>query len=181
MCVFMRNTLSLTLTDQVYTHVHTRIWEHEDRYSQHSCQCRWCRTKHAGNTPPASAWVDWGSGGSGWTPSLLASGCGSGPSPSTAAGWWPTRSQRYWRTSGLEVGDGDRVRGKHGRVFGRVRREEARKVGRTGENSIYVSREYTDTQALDTLIWPDTSRADCLPHLKRKILQSLTPLGDVLL
>ena len=79
----------------------------EDRYSQHSCRCRWCRTRRAGSTPPASAWAGWGSGGSGWTLGLSASGCGSGPSQSTAAGWWLTRSQRCWRTSGLEVGEGE--------------------------------------------------------------------------
>ncbi len=48
--------------------------------------------------------------------------------------------------------DRDRVRVKHERVFGSVRREETRKVGRERENSIYVKREYKDTQALDTLI-----------------------------
>ncbi len=79
-----------------------------------SCRCRWCMSRRVGSTPPASASAGWGSGGSGWTPWLAASGCGSGPSPSTAAGWWLTHSQRYWRTSGLEMGDRVRVRNKGG-------------------------------------------------------------------
>lgn len=75
----------------------------EGQYSQRSCQCHWCRTRHAGNIPPASGAVDWGSGGSGWTLGPSASGCGTEPSPSTDAGWWPKHSQRYWRTSVLRV------------------------------------------------------------------------------
>lgn len=113
-CVFMRNTHSWTWRDSVDTH---RM--HKNRHSQHSCRCRWCRTKHVGSTLPASAGAGWESGGNGWTPWLAASGCGSGPSPSTAAEWWLTRFQRCWRTSGLEVRGGDRVGHEGG--FGSVR------------------------------------------------------------
>lgn len=101
-CINAQHSL-MTWRDWVDTH---RVWVLEDQYSQHSCQCHWCRTRRAGNTPPASVAAGWGSGGIEWTPWLSASGCGSGPSLSTAAGWWPTRCQRYWRTSGLEDGGG---------------------------------------------------------------------------
>ena len=35
--------------------VHTQDRVYEDVYSQHSCQCHWCRTRRVGSTPPASA------------------------------------------------------------------------------------------------------------------------------
>lgn len=69
--------------------------------SRRSCRCRWCRTRRVGNTPPVSAAAGWESDGSGWTLSPAASECDNEPFPSTAAGWWLTRSRRYWRTWAL--------------------------------------------------------------------------------
>lgn len=60
-CVFMCITLSLTFNrNGVLKHQHWFV----GKYSQRSCRCRWCRTTHAGNTPPAFGEVGWGSGGS---------------------------------------------------------------------------------------------------------------------
>ena len=55
-CIHAQHSNINRLGVHTHTRAHTqRIWVHEHRYSQRSCRCRWCRTRRAGSTPPASA------------------------------------------------------------------------------------------------------------------------------
>lgn len=77
--------------------------ETQTAFVPYSCRCHWCTSRRVGNTPPISASVGLGSGESGWILSPSASGDDTEPYLNTTSGWWPTRSQRCWRT--LELGE----------------------------------------------------------------------------
>lgn len=82
-------------------------------------------SRRAGNTPPNAAATDSGSDGTVWTRAPGAFACDNAPCPNIAAGWWPTRYQRYWRTSALWMNGGISVSSSFASVIGQHDEEVA--------------------------------------------------------